>query len=129
VFNNGQASVYVYHNGPEHKVFMDARLEVSSRETFEKYDEIRNLIVQGDRRWTELARGPEGELPAVLLDSWHSHQLATGLLKQPEWRLVYSDQSGSVFIESRLADALQLREVPIAPNPEQREMLRLLGTL
>jgi hypothetical protein len=127
VFNNGQAGVYIYHNARERTVFMDARLEVSSRETFEKYDEIRNLMVQGDRRWMELARGPEGDLPAVLLDSWHSQQLATGLLKQAEWRVVYSDESGSVFIESRLADALQLREVPVAPNPDQREMLRLLS--
>ncbi len=40
VFHLGQAGVYVNHNGPGHKVFMDGRLEVPSLSTFRSY--VRN---------------------------------------------------------------------------------------
>ncbi|HVW01066.1 MAG TPA: hypothetical protein VHB77_12025 [Planctomycetaceae bacterium] len=128
VFHNGQAPVYIYHNGPQRTVFMDARLEVSTRQTFEKYEEIQRLMAKGDRRWGEIARAPDGKLPAVLLDSRNSLALANGLLQQPEWRLVYADPTGGVFIETRLAQELNLPAVdPIRmSSPEASEMMRML---
>ena len=40
VSHNGHAPLYIYYNAPERRVFMDARLEVCSRNTFEIYNSI-----------------------------------------------------------------------------------------
>ena len=40
IANFGQAAVYIFHNGPEHRVFIDGRLEVVTRATFERSEQI-----------------------------------------------------------------------------------------
>ena len=62
------ASVYTYHNGPDRKVFMDGRLEVCSQTVFERFLEIRLIIVAGEPIFAELLRDKDGTLPAVMLD-------------------------------------------------------------
>ena len=53
VFHLGQAGVYVNHNGPDRKVFMDGRLEVPSLSTFQTYVRIQDRLSRNDPRWDE----------------------------------------------------------------------------
>ena len=113
--NFGVASVYTYHNGPEGKVFMDGRLEVCTRETFARFGEISRYMAQANPYWTELLRDQEGQLPAVMLDSRFSRDMITGAYQTPGWRLVFADQAAAVFLDERVAEALQLPAV--SPDP------------
>jgi len=109
VANNGQAAVYDYHNGPERKVFMDARLEVCTRETFESFLAIQIFMSERDTRWETIFRN--SELPVVILDSHTSGGPLKGMLATPTWRLVYADRTAGVFLPVKLADRLNLPKV------------------
>ena len=113
--NFGVASVYTYHNGPEGKVFMDGRLEVCSRETFKRFEEIGQRMIQAHPSWGELLRDQSGKLPAVMLDSRFSRQLITGAVQTPGWRLVYADQACAILFDEKVADALHLPAVSMDP--------------
>ena len=115
VANNGQAAVYLYHNGPERRVFLDGRLEVSSRETWKAYHAILAAMAAGDLRWQEVLRDADGGLPAVILDSRYSRPQLTGLLNTPGWRLVFADAAGAVFVEDKLARKLSLPVADFEP--------------
>jgi hypothetical protein len=115
VANNGQAAVYLYHNGPERLVFLDGRLEVSSRETWKAYNSILAAMAAGDIRWQEMLRDSDGALPTVILDSRYSRAQLTGLLNTPGWRLVFADAAGAVFLDEKLARKLSLP--PADPEP------------
>ena len=105
VSNIGHAEVYVYHNGPERKVFMDARLEVCTQKTFELYNEILADMTTGNPRWQNRF---QGDLPVVILDSRSSRPAINGLLQTPTWRLVFADQTAAVFLPTSTAMKLQL---------------------
>lgn len=111
----GQAAVYIYHNAPERKVFMDGRLEVCTQTTFELFEVICGLMSVADRRWETLLRTQDGKLPVVILDSRFSRREITGLLNTPGWRLVFADQAAAVFLEDHVADSLKLPVADYAP--------------
>ena len=112
----GQAGVYIYHNGPDRRVFMDGRLEVCSRKTFELFDEIRHLMATGDRRWERLLpRDDQGRMPAIILDARASRHEINGLYQTPGWRLVYADRVATVFLEESLANKLSLPPASLEP--------------
>jgi hypothetical protein len=110
----GQAAVYSFHNGPERRVFMDGRLEVATRQTFERHELVRNMLdpdnalYRLDGSWAELIRDEQGRLPAVMLDSRYAGKQIIGLLLTPSWRLVFADPAAAVFLDVATADALQL---------------------
>lgn len=109
----GQAEVYVYHNGPERKVFMDARLEVCTEQTFRLFNDAGKAMATGSARW--LSRYAEDDLPVVILDSRFSRPSINGLLQTPSWRLVFADRTAAVFLPVGLADKLNLP--PANPQP------------
>ena len=116
VANLGQAGVTLFHNGPEQRVFTDARLEVNSRETFQRYLGILSRMAAGDPGWTTLAGAPSEiapEPPAVLLDRLTSTPAIRGMLTMPGWRLVYADSVAVVFLQTNTADRLGLPRVSI----------------
>lgn len=102
----GQAAVYIFHNAPESRVYLDGRLEVHSTETYTTYRQIARMMTAGDRRWEELVRDANGQLPAVILDSRFAVPQINGLVQAGGWRPVYVDRTGVVFIETRLAKEL-----------------------
>lgn len=117
----GQAAPYIFHNGPNRRVFMDGRLEVSTRATFEKYEQILAMMsitspqFRPTAEWEPLIRDPQGLLPAVILDSRHSRNQINGLMATPTWRLVFADPAAAVFLDAATADRLAL---PMAdPTP------------
>jgi len=111
----GQAEVYVYHNGPQRRVFMDARLEVCTRQTFEVYNAILMAMAAGDSSWQRVFS--DGELPVVILDSRSNPSRAAfnGMLHIPAWRLVFADRTAAVFLPTGLADSLHLPTADPAP--------------
>ena len=96
VFDLGQTGVYLYHNGPERKVFMDARLELPSLATFQTYVRIEQWLNQNDSRW-DAAIARLGD-PLVLIghDGWAEAEAA--LLTHPRWRCLYFDEIASIFV-------------------------------
>ena len=114
----GQAAVYIFHNGPERRVFMDGRLEVATQQTFVEFETIGTLMSAGDRRWMDLVRDAEGNLPAVLLDSRSARAEIRGLAIQPDWRMVYAEPAGALFIPTALADRLELPPADFRPLVE-----------
>ena len=117
VANFGQAAVYEFHNGPVRRVLMDGRLEVCTRDTFERYESILFMMSQGDPRWQQMPGiiDSAGRLPTVILDSRAARNEINGMFRQPDWRLVFADSVGAVFISRDLADQLGLP--PVDPTP------------
>ena len=102
----GQAEVYVYHNAPQRRVFMDARLEVCTQQTFEQFNRVLATMAVGDPAWQTLFH--DGDIPVVILDSRISRPAINGMLRTPGWRLVFADRSAAVFLTNERADQLNL---------------------
>lgn len=119
----GLAGTWIYHNGPDRKVFMDPRLEVCSRKTFEKFDLVQAGIFGGRPGWENIINPDGGEMPVVILDATSIRQSASpisgnaglppinGDRSEPFWRLVYADTAAAVFLTVPQADSLGLQEV------------------
>ena len=101
-FNLGQTAVYLYHNSPERKPFMDPRLEVASKATFETYAWLDKAMGEDRPGWCDRVERMGVEL--ILLD--HNNQFAAEatLLAEPRWRCVFFDEMASVFLDSRRKD-------------------------
>lgn len=115
ISNMGQAAVYIYHNGPEKRVFFDGRLEVNSQQTFEWYEQIKQQMMQGSTDWAYLLQDEKGQLPAVILDSRYSRNEIMGMAANPGWMLVFADQAAAVFLDRETAERLKLQ--PADPSP------------
>jgi len=115
VANNGQAAVYIYHNAPERLVFMDGRLEVCSRNTFEIYNRILGAMAVANPAWEKIFDENGGEVPVIILDSRGSRPQINGMLLTPGWRLVFADRSAAVFLTDQKADELSLSRAD--PHP------------
>jgi tetratricopeptide (TPR) repeat protein len=96
VYGLGQTGVYVYHNAPERKPFMDGRLEMPDRATFETYVAVEDALRGGTRAW-EPAVARMGN-PLLLLEHQNNHVAEAQLLTHPGWRCVYFDALASVFV-------------------------------
>ena len=101
-FSLRQAGVYMFHNGPRRKLFVDGQNEVHSRETFETYARLDLLLNQGREGWAEIIRRM-GE-PLILLEHQKSFGAEATLLLDPGWRCIYYDAVGSVFVSARLRE-------------------------
>jgi tetratricopeptide (TPR) repeat protein len=99
VFDLRQAGVYLFHNGPAHQLFMDGRLEVPSRSTFETYIRLDYLLTEGRPGWADPVRRM-GD-PLILLDHETNFGAEATLLTNPDWRCIYYDLVASVFVSRR----------------------------
>ena len=96
VFDLGQTGVYIYHNGPERKVFMDARLELPSLATFQTYVRIEEWLNHNNPRWDAAIARLGDPLVLISHDGWAEAEAA--LLSHPRWRCIYFDEIASVFV-------------------------------
>jgi tetratricopeptide (TPR) repeat protein len=96
VFDVGQTGVYIYHNGPARKLFMDARLEVPSLTTFLAYQQLEAALNQGNPRALRTAREMGDML--ILLEHLSNPGAEAALLLDRYWRCVYFDDVASVFV-------------------------------
>ncbi len=97
-FHNGHASLYEYYNGPEKKVYADARLEVVGPELYTEYGELERQIGSDGPGWRQTLR--EQGNPGVLLDlvQTGSERPAATLLTQSDWSCVWFDPIACVFV-------------------------------
>jgi hypothetical protein len=116
VFNLGQAGVCIAHTAPDHKLFMDPRLEVNSQETFERYLLGLRRLWRGDAGW-EAPLGIDyqspSDLPAILIERSGLLRAAQTLARDPRWRCVYADSIATVFVPDALAEARGLPAVAL----------------
>jgi tetratricopeptide (TPR) repeat protein len=96
IYDVGQAGVYVHHNAPRCKPFIDGRFEMPDRRTFETYVKVEQCMADRDPRW-ELAVAAMGD-PLLLLEHQHHYPAEALLLTHPRWRCVYYDALASVFV-------------------------------
>lgn len=115
VSNMGQAAVYIFHNGPERKVFFDGRLEVNTKETFQLFEQIKQQMALGMTEWAYFLQDEAGQRPVVILDSRFSRNEIRGMGANPDWRLVFADQAAAVFLDTQTANRLELPEVDPSP--------------
>jgi hypothetical protein len=95
-FDLGQTGVYVYHNGPERKGFMDARLEVPSLSTFQTYVRIESWLKGNDARWAAAVNRIGDPLILIGHDGWLEGEAT--VFTNPLWCCVYFDPVASVFV-------------------------------
>jgi tetratricopeptide (TPR) repeat protein len=98
-FNLGQAGVYSFHNGPQHKPFIDARLELPSEADFRQYLALEAELNRNGPDWPAMLKGV-GD-PLVLALHLSDSAAEAALLAHAEWRCVYFDAVGGVFVSRR----------------------------
>lgn len=97
------ANVFVFHNGPDRKVFMDARLEVPSIATFLAYRDMERLLLAGDPSWATALENIGN--PALILEHKHlGYNAQATVLVHPNWRLVHFDTLAAVFVPRQESD-------------------------
>lgn len=114
VWSIGEANLTLYHGGGRVRVFMDPRLEVASRDLFERTLEIVRAMNAGDTaRWEALIHRPGAPepWPSILLDRTRSERAIAGVLRAPGWRPVYADHLAVVFLREDFAAARALPRV------------------
>lgn len=136
--DEGAAAVYIFHNGPERTVFADARLEVNTRRTLERYLEIERQIATSDPRLIEsltegIAPAPDGtaEVPALLISLQYlvrNPPLARGVAMLKTFRTVYVDDVAMVLIEERQAERMKLPRASDAELPDVKPGTRPIRT-
>jgi hypothetical protein len=102
VFDIAQSCVYVYHNAPEGKVYMDARLETPTEETFRQYVELANWLNADDRRWASTLEQLGN--PVLMLSHEGNSKAEAVVLADPGWRCVYFDALAGVFLHRGSAE-------------------------
>ncbi|MEO2011584.1 MAG: hypothetical protein ABGX22_23120 [Pirellulaceae bacterium] len=112
VFDYGQAAVFIFHNSPERKVFMDGRLEVYRDSTIEQYFKIVSDIEGRRPSFAEPLLDDNQDLPTIVIgNTSRCRRILAALLTYPQVRLVYADTTAAVFVQQSLAEELQLPRV------------------
>jgi tetratricopeptide (TPR) repeat protein len=113
-FHDGYAALYDYHNGPERKVFVDARLEVIGPDLYKRYLDLKHAIETDadDARWSRelesLGR------PAVLAGHTDNSMVGVRLLATGRWHCVWFDPMVAVFVHNAFVGAIKSHEVDFA---------------
>lgn len=118
IFHLGHASTYIHANGPERKVFMDARLELHSQRRFREYLALRDSLSAGVGGATVGAAGggddyqsllDQEQIGAVIADGRESVAIQATLLTDPRWKAVHYDEVLAVFVRrhERLPDGVE----------------------
>jgi tetratricopeptide (TPR) repeat protein len=103
VYGLGQTGLYVWHNSPRCKPFMDGRLEMPDEATFRTYVRVEDGLRTGDPGW-EPAVAAMGN-PLLLLEHQDNYDAEARLLTHPGWRCVYYDALASVYVRRDAAAA------------------------
>ena len=115
-YNISQAAVCIAHSAPQHKQFMDPRLEVNTQETFERYLAAIRRLWNNDISWENalgIDYGRPDEIPALLIERGPLGRAAEVLSHDSRWRCVFADQQATVFVTTRFAEQHHLPPVPL----------------
>ncbi len=96
-YHEGQAAVFEYHMRPDQRVFVDPRLEVTSRAALEAYYDLAVDLSAG--KADALARLEQLPQPlALLVDHGSHHAVEATLLADGRWRPVWFDAVAGVYL-------------------------------
>ncbi|WP_169975971.1 tetratricopeptide repeat protein [Tautonia rosea] len=136
-FHIGHDALFIYHHGPERKVFVDPRLEVMGSDQYRAYSKLSRAIATDDPRAPWRPGLEQAGNPVLLAD----HSLATGvgvsLLLEPSWRCIWFDEVASVFAHEPDARTADLPAVDflgrhfgtqLDPSPPSRDVEWLSAT-
>ena len=115
-YNISQAAVCIAHGAPQHKQFMDPRLEVNTQETFERYLAGIRRLWNNDISWENalgIDYGRPDEIPAILIERGPLGRAAEILSHDARWRCVFADALATVFVTTRFAEQHHLPSVPL----------------
>jgi len=110
-FHDGYAALYEYHNGPERKVFVDARLEVIGAELYHRYLKLSDRIRDDEPGWDRDLQA--AEQPAVLVGHATDAVKGASILAHPGWRCVWFDPIVAVFVPRSYADVVATHGVDL----------------
>lgn len=96
LFHLGHASTYIYANGPERKVFMDARLELHSQQEFRDYVALRDWMSSGSGPWQQTLA--QNRIDIVFADSPQSASIQATLFSDAAWEPIWFDEAMAVFL-------------------------------
>jgi tetratricopeptide (TPR) repeat protein len=118
-YHDGYAAVYEYHNGPQRKVFVDARLEVMGADLYERYLSLRRRIKDDDPSW---ARELDSyERPAVYIGHASDADLGAVMVANPSWRCVWFDPIGALFVHRSFTGVVERYGVDFAARHFARD--------
>jgi tetratricopeptide (TPR) repeat protein len=101
VYGLQPASVYTYHNSPQHKPYLDGRLEMPNQTTFETYVNVESWLSEGKPNWEPKVAAMGN--PLLLLEHQNRDVAEAVLFSHPKWRCVYYDALASVFVPREVA--------------------------
>jgi hypothetical protein len=102
VYDLGQTGLFDFYHAPLHKPFMDGRLEMPDRKTFQTYIDVERWLQENNPRW-EPAVHEMGD-PLILLTHQQNYKGEAALLTHPDWRCVYFDAVAAVFLPRKRSD-------------------------
>ena len=116
IIGYGQAAVFVFHNSPERKIFLDGRLEMYRDQTIEQYFQVCDDIARRHPEFMSPLLDKDQQLPTIIVaNSSSTRDLLASLMTCPNVRLVFADATAGVFLQQSTAEKLQL---PVAdPRP------------
>jgi tetratricopeptide (TPR) repeat protein len=111
-FHDGYAGLYEHAHGPDHKVFIDARLEVVGPALYERYTELKRRIIEDAPGWSREL--DEVGRPAILVGHSDNAIIGASLLNSPSWRCVWFDAIAAVFVHEAYTGVVQAHTVDFA---------------
>lgn len=102
-FGFEQAGVYLFHNGPQRKPYIDPRLELPGVEVYRTYIELYDGLAENDSHWP--AALEQIGNPLVLIGHAENERREAHLLVHPDWRCIYFDAVAAVFVRRDQAAA------------------------
>ncbi len=119
-FHDGYAALYEYHNGPERKVFVDARLEVIGAELYERYLTLSDRIGDDAPGWDRDLEA--AERPAVLVGHGPTDAVkGASFLAHTGWRCVWFDPIVAVFVPRSFASVVAAHGVDLGARHFARD--------
>ena len=99
-FHLGVAGLFEYHNGPERKVYCDARLELMGPEVYGQDKALGQAISDQRPGWVERIDGLGKPVPGVVLDHVQAPMthMVVAFLGNSAWRCVWYDATASVYL-------------------------------
>jgi hypothetical protein len=96
-FHIGHDALFIYHHGPDRKVFVDPRLEVMGADQYRAYSNLSRLIsIDAPRSpWRDVLA--DAGNPVILADNDLATKVGVTLLLDPSWRCIWFDEVASVF--------------------------------
>lgn len=108
-----QAGVYIFHNGPTYKPFIDPRLELPRMETFQQDLQMESWLHEQDPRGLQALQ--EMGNPLVLcFHTYHKNSDSEAFLLKAGWHCIYFDAVAAVFVHGELQSPLPYPDVDFA---------------